>query len=361
MNRAVWAVVVARSGPAGKTRLAEALTVEQRAALVGAMLADVLRATSGARLAGTVAVLDPGQARDGVLVLPDTGAGLDAAVEAGVRAAADRGAESVVVLPGDVPLLQPEDIQALADAAASASRVVVVVPDRHGTGTNALALRPPTVIAPSFGPGSAARHLAAARAAGALARTLEVPRLALDIDTPEDLAELWTRSPGGITHAELRRMTGILLELHVPDLEVARAFYGLLGFETAREETPGAEAGYLVLSRGPDLICFWGGTPRIAEHRFFGRRPADTPRGQGVEIVIPVEDLDAMHDALRATGRVVEPPRRRAWGARDFRVEDPFGYYLRITEPHDPRTTAGPRQSRRPQASAAADEAPQRQ
>jgi 2-phospho-L-lactate guanylyltransferase len=67
---------------------------------------------------------------------------------------------------------------------------VVIVPDRHGTGTNALVLSPPDAIEPSFGPGSLERHVAAAEAAGIPHRVEEIPGLALDVDTPGDLAEL---------------------------------------------------------------------------------------------------------------------------------------------------------------------------
>jgi 2-phospho-L-lactate guanylyltransferase len=67
---------------------------------------------------------------------------------------------------------------------------VVIVPDRHGTGTNALVLTPPDAIAPSFGPGSFARHVALAEAAGVPHRVERVSALELDVDTPGDLAEL---------------------------------------------------------------------------------------------------------------------------------------------------------------------------
>jgi 2-phospho-L-lactate guanylyltransferase len=66
----------------------------------------------------------------------------------------------------------------------------VIVPDRHGTGTNALLLAPPDALEPSFGPGSCRRHAQLARRAGIAHVILPVPSLALDIDTPEDLTEL---------------------------------------------------------------------------------------------------------------------------------------------------------------------------
>ena len=67
---------------------------------------------------------------------------------------------------------------------------VVIVPDRHGHGTNALRLAPPEVLAPAFGPGSFARHAARAAAAGAAVRVAHAPSLELDVDTPDDLAAL---------------------------------------------------------------------------------------------------------------------------------------------------------------------------
>lgn len=200
--RDVWAVVVARTGPKAKTRLAPALDAEARSALAVAMLTDVLRATRKAGLVGIVAVLDPPQAPiEGTVTLPDPGEGLVRAVEAGIGAAVASGARSVIVLPGDIPLLEARDVRMLA----AAPPAVVVVPDRSGTGTNALVLRPPTVIAPAFGPGSAARHLSAARVAGAEARLVERANVALDIDTPGDLAELVRRRPAGATGVALRR------------------------------------------------------------------------------------------------------------------------------------------------------------
>lgn len=204
MTEGVWAVVVARTGPNAKTRLGDALNAEERSALAVAMLTDVLRAATSAGLAGMIAVLDPPIAPiQGATVVPDPGGGLDAAVTSGVGAAAAAGARTAVVLAGDLPLLEPDDISALL-AAAEGTRVVVVATDRHGTGTNALVLRLPDVIQPAFGPNSAARHRLAATTAGASVRSIELGRVALDIDTPDDLAELMRLRPGGATGAALR-------------------------------------------------------------------------------------------------------------------------------------------------------------
>lgn len=188
----VWAVIVARTGPSAKQRLAGVLSAAERAALAQRMLDSVLRACTAAGLAGTVVVTDSERGflkarAAGALALPDPAAGLNAAVALGLDAVSQQApGTAALVLPGDVPMVEPADLHTIVAAAADHPRVVVVVPDAAGRGTNALLLRPPQLIAPSFGEPSCERHLAAARRRGEAIR-LEVPRLAVDID---DLARL---------------------------------------------------------------------------------------------------------------------------------------------------------------------------
>jgi 2-phospho-L-lactate guanylyltransferase len=125
----------------------------------------------------------------------------------GIRHALATGCDRALLVPGDTPLLEPGDVARLLSASTS----VVIVPDRHGTGTNALLLSPPDVIEPSFGPDSLARHVAAAEAAGVPHRVEEVPGLTLDVDTPGDLAELAAalagrRGQAPSTHGALRQL-----------------------------------------------------------------------------------------------------------------------------------------------------------
>lgn len=114
-------------------------------------------------------------------------------------------------------------------------------------------------------------------------------------------------------------------------------FYGALGFTLIREEDD-----YLVMRRGDggDSIAFWGGSRKVLDHSYFERFPSDSPRGFGVEIIVVVEDLDSVYRTAIERGWVNEPLRDRPWGLRDFRTADPFGFYLRFTEPYlpaDPR------------------------
>lgn len=131
-----------------------------------------------------------------------------------------------------------------------------------------------------------------------------------------------------------RTRSDVLIELHVPDIKRAKRFYARFGFRVVREEDARAGDGYLVLRRGASVMCFWGGTAAVRAHPYFGRFGRVSKRGYGVEIVIPVADIAASYRVARASRCVVEELRRREWGARDFRAEDPFGFYLRFTEPY---------------------------
>jgi len=120
-------------------------------------------------------------------------AGQSAAVALGVLAARELEAQRALVVPGDTPTLTGGDLETLL----ARREPVVIVPDRHGTGTNALLLTPPNAIAPAFGPGSRARYEAAAEAAGVDRAVIKVPALALDVDTPDDLATLRASARAG--------------------------------------------------------------------------------------------------------------------------------------------------------------------
>jgi 2-phospho-L-lactate guanylyltransferase len=131
--------------------------------------------------------------RVGAIVVPDpVEAGQSAAALRGIDAAVARGAERALLVPGDCPALDPAEVRELLARPAGGPEVVIV-PDRHGHGTNALLLTPPGALVPAFGEGSFARHAARARGAGAAIRIAQVPSLGLDVDTPGDLAALRAR------------------------------------------------------------------------------------------------------------------------------------------------------------------------
>lgn len=196
---------VKRPGDA-KSRMAGAIDGSRRKALVGAMLEDVLEALSESRLLfGTIVVTGDGEiagiaARYGCQVIDDPeDRGHSEAAILGIEAAVGYGAERVLLLPGDCPLLNPREVDRLLGSVPE--RFVAVVPDRHGTGTNALLLSPPDSIEPAFGEGSAQRHLGLAREAGIPAALEELPSLALDLDTPADVVALETKLNAGVRGA----------------------------------------------------------------------------------------------------------------------------------------------------------------
>ena len=211
---ATWAVVPAKRLEGALQRLAPALPRPVRRELQIAMLRDVFAACAGASapvglLVVTsdpeVAALARELAGAAVVADHDPPRGMNGAVARGLEAVAERGAEAALVMTADLPLALPEDVDAIL-AAAPAAPAAVLVPSHEGTGTNAMLLHPPGAIAPRLGPGSLARHLAQARRRGVPVRRLERPRLALDIDTPRDLAALIARGDRCATVAACARL-----------------------------------------------------------------------------------------------------------------------------------------------------------
>jgi 2-phospho-L-lactate guanylyltransferase len=189
------AVLPVKRFAAAKQRLAPGMGASHRAELAAAMLEDVLDAIAAARsIERTVVVTSEPRAVElataagaELVADPDEG-GHSGAALAGITRARELGAGRVVLLPIDCPLLAPRELERLLTGMPE--RYVGVVPDRHGTGTNALALAPPDAIEPSFGEGSCARHVAAAREADIPYGVEELPSLALDLDTPADVVAL---------------------------------------------------------------------------------------------------------------------------------------------------------------------------
>jgi 2-phospho-L-lactate/phosphoenolpyruvate guanylyltransferase len=178
-----------------KTRLAGTLDAEERHDLVEDLLTRTV--TSALAVAGLDDVLVISPDRDVLTEAAEIGArtlrqrtrGLNAGLGEGRADVVAGGAEAIVVLPIDLPFVTAEAVAGVIDpllgAGATAARVILVT-DRHGTGTNALALGPPGVIDFCFGPGSRRAHRAAAEAAGAAYAEVG-GALTVDLDTPEDL------------------------------------------------------------------------------------------------------------------------------------------------------------------------------
>ena len=219
--RATAIIPVKRFG-AAKQRLLDTLDRRQRAALVEAMLADVLAGISGAesverlivvtgeRRAERIALHHAQRTTTPLEVLRDPrDVGHSEAATLGIVRAKALGAECAALLPGDCPLLDSTEL----DGALERMRAgrIAVIPDHHGTGTNGLLLSPPDAIGPAFGEGSRERHTGRADRSGYEASVELVESLALDLDTPDDLAalaEALEREPhrAPATAAELTRL-----------------------------------------------------------------------------------------------------------------------------------------------------------
>jgi 2-phospho-L-lactate/phosphoenolpyruvate guanylyltransferase len=190
----VFAVVPVKDLAGTKSRLTPILNPGARAGLTLYMMGRVVSALRGAGVEN-VGVVSPdrivlGEARErGATPLRQESRGLNPALEEGRRWAMDCGASELLVLPADLPLLEPEDVRAVLGH-TSEEPSLVISPDRTHTGTNALLLKPPDAVPFAFGVGSYEAHLRAARERGLDVRVCERPHLAFDLDTAGDLARL---------------------------------------------------------------------------------------------------------------------------------------------------------------------------
>jgi 2-phospho-L-lactate/phosphoenolpyruvate guanylyltransferase len=191
------AILPVKSFVAAKQRLSPALGVGARQALAQAMFSDVLGSLRKVERLDAITVVTADAAVDaaahgnGVTVIEDPAeSGQSDATMVGIRHAIASGYERALLVPGDTPLLDPAELDALLDRAEADGMQVVIVPDRHGSGTNALMISPPGAFRPSFGPDSLNRHVTLAQEAGLKHSVEEVPSLSHDVDTPDDLSAL---------------------------------------------------------------------------------------------------------------------------------------------------------------------------
>lgn len=193
---ALWAIVPVKPLRRGKSRLAPVLSEDDRAALNERLLTRTIDTLK--RMPELVDVLvvsrDPealALARDhGARTLQEDGAPqLNIALERATIVAKSYKAEGVLILPADLPQISKEDVAAMLVAGSEAPSVVIA-PDHHREGTNALFVNPAGLIEYDFGPGSFESHSAKAKAAGAQLIVLELASLAHDVDVPEDLSFL---------------------------------------------------------------------------------------------------------------------------------------------------------------------------
>jgi 2-phospho-L-lactate/phosphoenolpyruvate guanylyltransferase len=218
----LWVVMPVKDLPDAKQRLAAVLDARERQELFRAMLEDVLSAlAASAGLAGILLVTRDPQARHlatryGARVLvEDENRGHTAASSLGARTLAQEGVSGMVQLPADIPLVTPEDIAALLHVHGEAP-AVTLAPSRDEHGSNAVACSPPDLLPLRFGDDSFFPHLQRARALGVEPQIVRRPGLALDVDTPEDLAAF-------VATPSATRAYAYLAESGIAELLAARA------------------------------------------------------------------------------------------------------------------------------------------
>ena len=199
----IAAIVPVGSFAGAKSRLGESLDAEERQDLVDGLLARTVVAALAVDRLADVLVVSPD--RDVLARAVELGArtlrqrtrGLNKGLREALADVVAGGAEAVMILPIDLPFVTPADLARVLDPLGDHERIVVLVTDRHGTGTNVLGLRPPDAIDVAFGPGSRIAHRLAAEAADVA--YLEVDGLlTVDLDTPDDLVYVESLTEAGV-------------------------------------------------------------------------------------------------------------------------------------------------------------------
>ncbi|MBV9377512.1 MAG: 2-phospho-L-lactate guanylyltransferase [Alphaproteobacteria bacterium] len=210
----MWAVVPAKELIRAKERLGMVLSPERRRALMMAMLEDVLTALAATPDLGGLAVVTVDieahrlATRYGARII-EIGArdGHTGAVTAAAKLLASEGRPGMLTVPGDIPLVTPAEIAQLL-AAHRAAPAFTIAPSRDEQGSNAIICSPPDAVPLRFGENSFFPHLRAAEACGIEPTVLRLPGIALDLDTPEDLADFARLPSRTRARAELSGATG---------------------------------------------------------------------------------------------------------------------------------------------------------
>jgi len=185
-----WALVPIKRRSAAKQRLGEQISPELRLALTRAMLESVLDALRKSR--GVDRIAFASVERDTIPaefpVLPDMGGGLNAVLEDARQLLLARGADELLVLPADLPLIAASDIDAVVESGRRGGFAIGA--DDAGLGTNALFLRTSSAFRFQFGADSRSRHLEEAKRLGCMPAEVSSPGLSFDVDEPQDLDRL---------------------------------------------------------------------------------------------------------------------------------------------------------------------------
>ncbi len=197
------AVVPVQNLETAKSRLASILSPQERSDLVLTLFDNVMTALTGSLSVVRMVVVSPDPnvlaiaRRWNADPVEQPGRGLNAAIRLGRDRAVGLGADSILIVLADLPRITPADVDRLAERSHGMS--VTMAPDRHGRGTNAMILRPPTAIEPAFGVDSLLKHRREVAIQGLASSTFESAGTGFDVDVIDDLIDLGWLDP--VTHA----------------------------------------------------------------------------------------------------------------------------------------------------------------
>ena len=197
----LWAVVPIKPLRRGKSRLSSKYSDEERMNLNREMLVHTIERLK--KVKGLEKILVVSRDPEALSIARDFGAqtllesgnpGLNLALTRVSLIAKAYKVRGILIIPADLPLLDPDDVQEMLGK-VNGKPAVVIAPDRHHEGTNALLVAPPDLIQFGFGEGSFARHRTHAEEAGADVLVVEKESFGLDLDWPEDLDVVGSRLP----------------------------------------------------------------------------------------------------------------------------------------------------------------------
>jgi len=192
----MWAIVPVKNMVVAKQRLSDFLDSKERQSLFHSMLTDVLIALHNTSCLDGIAIITKDEKAINLakkfnvrVIKEETNSGQTLAVEHGISKLMADGVKDLLQVPGDVPLVTPEEIQHVIDKHLSAPSMTIV-PARDRMGSNCIACSPPNSVPLCFGNNSFSPHLKAAQNLGINPTIITLPGLGLDIDTKADLLEL---------------------------------------------------------------------------------------------------------------------------------------------------------------------------
>ncbi|MEM3088634.1 MAG: 2-phospho-L-lactate guanylyltransferase [Candidatus Bathyarchaeia archaeon] len=207
----IFAIIPVKTLSKSKRRLSSVLSLDERQMLTLSMFEDVLRSMTISQVIDRVVVISPdlavsklAECYDVDVIAEKTLRGMNSAVGEAIEYSLSEGAQKVLVVPADIPLVASRDLEEIISLGKDVS--VVISPSKSERGTNALLLSPPNIIPTSYGQNSFKLHINAAMRRGIQPEIYRSKRVALDIDTPEDLIDFINLKPATLSYKLLMRI-----------------------------------------------------------------------------------------------------------------------------------------------------------